>query len=295
MTPPDVRARLAEALSDDVLDRAYVTYAHALNAPTSKTWAECKAKAAADMRGGLLDALAPLVEAAPFRMHEFPTSTDRPSECIHCGVSWGVHLSVPCDTSMPDGAWARERAAESAPVPGCARCGGVGYFGGPGTGTASAPCPACAQPAAPVVEAETPPSRTMLSMIDGNMVEHEMVLAEPACPLCGTAPAAEPATQAAAPAPPMDDLMLEAWTLTNGDRHQAYGPAEQVFRSYGLIWSGLLAHKLKDGAQIDAADVALLMTALKLARDAYQGKRDNIVDAHGFLSLLARIRGWIVP
>jgi hypothetical protein len=90
-----------------------------------------------------------------------------------------------------------------------------------------------------------------------------------------------------------DDLMQEAWELTNGDRHQAYGTAEEVFRAYGLIYTGFLAHKLKPGVVIDAADVALLMTGLKLAREANNPKRDNVVDAHGYLSLLARIRGWI--
>lgn len=91
-----------------------------------------------------------------------------------------------------------------------------------------------------------------------------------------------------------DDLMREAWSLTNGDRHQAYGRAEDVFRAYGMIYTGLLAAKLKPGEVIDAADVAMLMTGLKLAREANKSKRDNVVDAHGYLSLLARIRGWIV-
>jgi hypothetical protein len=91
-----------------------------------------------------------------------------------------------------------------------------------------------------------------------------------------------------------DDLMEEAWRLTNGDRQSSYGKAEDVFRAYGLIWTGLLAKKLAPGEVIDASDVALLMTGLKLAREANgSGKRDNVVDAHGYLSLLARIRGWL--
>jgi uncharacterized protein DUF6378 len=93
----------------------------------------------------------------------------------------------------------------------------------------------------------------------------------------------------------MDSLMQEAWALTNGDRHRAYGSAEEVFRAYGLIYTGLLSHKLLPGEVITAEDVALLMTGLKLARDAKNPKRDNVVDAHGYLSLLARIRGWVKP
>ena len=96
------------------------------------------------------------------------------------------------------------------------------------------------------------------------------------------------------PLSPMgDDLMQEAWDLSNGDRHASYGSAEDAFRAYGHIWTGLLTRKLRPGVVITPEDVALLMTGLKLARDSANGKRDNIVDAHGYLSLLARLRGWI--
>lgn len=89
-----------------------------------------------------------------------------------------------------------------------------------------------------------------------------------------------------------DELMAEAWDLTNGDRAQAYGPAEQVFENYALIMTGLFQHKLREA--LTGADMTIFMTALKLAREAHStGKRDNVVDAHGYLSILARLRGWI--
>jgi len=89
-----------------------------------------------------------------------------------------------------------------------------------------------------------------------------------------------------------DPLMQEAWELTTGDRQNQYGSAVDAFRAYGHIWTGLLAHKLQPGAVIDSADVALLMAGLKLGREVRSSKRDNVVDAHGYLSHLARIRGW---
>jgi hypothetical protein len=92
---------------------------------------------------------------------------------------------------------------------------------------------------------------------------------------------------------PTDSVMDEAWDLTTQDRHNQYGSAEDAFRAYGHIWTGLLQHKLADGAVIDATDVCLMMTGLKLAREVRNSKRDNVVDAHGYLSLLSRIRGWI--
>ncbi len=90
-----------------------------------------------------------------------------------------------------------------------------------------------------------------------------------------------------------DPLMDEAWDLTTRDRHNQYGSAEDAFRAYGHIWTGLLAHKLQPDAVIDASDVCLMMTGLKIAREVRNSKRDNVVDAHGYLSLLSRIRGWV--
>lgn len=89
-----------------------------------------------------------------------------------------------------------------------------------------------------------------------------------------------------------DPLMADAWELTTRDRHNQYGSAEDAFRAYGHIWTGLLAHKLREGVVIDASDVCLMMTGLKIAREVRNTKRDNVVDAHGYLSLLSRIRGW---
>lgn len=75
----------------------------------------------------------------------------------------------------------------------------------------------------------------------------------------------------------------EATALVNGERQGAYGPPEDSFKAIAKVWSGLLANKLRPGVDIDAADVALLMTGLKLARETNQHKRDNVVDAHGYL------------
>lgn len=88
-----------------------------------------------------------------------------------------------------------------------------------------------------------------------------------------------------------DDLMAEAWTLTNGDRRDAYGDPREVFAAYGHVWSGILASKLRPGIFIDAADATLMMAALKICREANKVKRDNVVDAHGYLSLHSRVTG----
>lgn len=88
-----------------------------------------------------------------------------------------------------------------------------------------------------------------------------------------------------------DDLMAEACRLTSGDRRAAYGDPREVFGAYGLAWSAILRHRLKPGEIISAEEVTLMMTALKLCREAQSVKRDNIVDAHGYLGIHAEIAG----
>jgi len=85
--------------------------------------------------------------------------------------------------------------------------------------------------------------------------------------------------------------MKEAWALTHGDRREAYGDARQTFSAYAMVWSGLLRQKLKPGVTISAEDVTLMMAALKLCRESNAPRRDNVVDAHGYLVLHAEILG----
>jgi hypothetical protein len=82
--------------------------------------------------------------------------------------------------------------------------------------------------------------------------------------------------------------MHEAWRLTHSDRRNAYGTPAVVFAGYAKMWSGLLAKKLT--SDLTASDVALMMTALKLAREANHPGQDNVVDAHGYLILLEEIK-----
>jgi hypothetical protein len=47
------------------------------------------------------------------------------------------------------------------------------------------------------------------------------------------------------------------------------------------MWSGLIHTKLKE--EITAEEAILMMVALKLSRESFRHKEDNIVDAHGYL------------
>ena len=89
------------------------------------------------------------------------------------------------------------------------------------------------------------------------------------------------------PAKPGEDHMAEANGLVNGDRQAAYGPPGPSYEAMAKVWSGMLAHKLS--SDLTAADVVLLLAAMKLRREANKHKRDNIVDTHGYMLVLAHV------
>ena len=84
-------------------------------------------------------------------------------------------------------------------------------------------------------------------------------------------------------------VATEAHSLVYGDRQGDYGHPREDFTRTAVIWTGLLHHKLADGAFIDAEDVARCMVGVKLSRDVHSPKRDNRVDGIGYLITLDRL------
>lgn len=84
------------------------------------------------------------------------------------------------------------------------------------------------------------------------------------------------------------DLMEEALALVYGDRQASYGPPHESYEALAKMWSGMLAEKLR--ADLTAEDVVLLLTAMKLRREAGRSKRDNRVDTHGYMIVLERVK-----
>jgi len=81
---------------------------------------------------------------------------------------------------------------------------------------------------------------------------------------------------------PRESILYEAAELITGDRNKTYGSPTQNFQDTARIWTASLRHKLKDGVELDATDVAKLMIGLKLARITAQPKRDNWTDIAGY-------------
>jgi hypothetical protein len=75
----------------------------------------------------------------------------------------------------------------------------------------------------------------------------------------------------------------DAAELVYGARQDDYGHQLDNFGKIAMIWTALLMDKLIPGEVIEASDIALMMTGVKLAREQNKHLRDNVVDAHGYL------------
>jgi hypothetical protein len=75
----------------------------------------------------------------------------------------------------------------------------------------------------------------------------------------------------------------EAEQIISGDRRAAYGSVEDSFNQAATIWSGIL------NTPITSKQVALCMIGLKLQRESFSHKRDNLVDVIGYTLLLEKL------
>lgn len=98
--------------------------------------------------------------------------------------------------------------------------------------------------------------------------------------LAGDGPVAEPVEVS---------VEAEAHDLIYGDRQDEYGHPRESFTRIAALWTVLLGDKLEDGVWVSPEDVARLMVALKLVRDVNLPKRDNRVDAIGYVIALDRL------
>jgi hypothetical protein len=86
------------------------------------------------------------------------------------------------------------------------------------------------------------------------------------------------------PIAPDEELIVdEAKRIVSGDRQKAYGSPHKDFSRTAKMWTGLLSEKLIEGEEIAPEQVGMMMVLLKLSRHMNRPKRDNLVDAHGYL------------
>lgn len=88
----------------------------------------------------------------------------------------------------------------------------------------------------------------------------------------------------------MDKTVLEeAQALVYGDREAQYSPPQRDYAKTAKIWTGILLEKLRPGEEISPLEAVLMMVGMKLSREVYRHKRDNLVDAAGYIACAERI------
>jgi hypothetical protein len=78
-------------------------------------------------------------------------------------------------------------------------------------------------------------------------------------------------------------IFEEGAQIVDGPRHEDYGDFHHNMKDIALVWSGIL------GVRIKAKEVALCMAGLKLVRESNKHKRDNGVDAVGYMGIAHEI------
>ncbi len=79
-------------------------------------------------------------------------------------------------------------------------------------------------------------------------------------------------------------ILSEAERIVNGDRQADYSDPVANFKHISAIASSISKENLSP------TTCAIVMIAVKLAREIYKHKRDNLVDLAGYVEILNRIK-----
>jgi len=81
-----------------------------------------------------------------------------------------------------------------------------------------------------------------------------------------------------------ETVLEEAQRLITGERNHTYDHPLDNFERIAAIWSVVL------GIKVTPEQVGLCMVGVKLAREAYMPKRDNLVDGAGYFGTVQMVR-----
>ena len=81
-----------------------------------------------------------------------------------------------------------------------------------------------------------------------------------------------------------ESILSEAERIVNGDRQADYSDPVENFRHIAAIASAIRKKELT------SEDCAVVLMAVKLARENFKHKRDNLVDLAGYTEILYRIK-----
>ena len=86
-------------------------------------------------------------------------------------------------------------------------------------------------------------------------------------------------------------VLEEAALLTEGVRQRDYDHPGPNHWRISRLWNAYLSIRKNPTDGISPLDVAWMMVLLKIARDVYTPKRDNLVDACGYVRCIERMMG----
>lgn len=81
-----------------------------------------------------------------------------------------------------------------------------------------------------------------------------------------------------------ESVLEEAQRLIYNDRNESYDHPLDNFTRIAQVWSAILGYK------VSPEQVGLCMVGVKLAREAYQPKRDNLVDGAGYFGTIQMVK-----
>lgn len=79
-------------------------------------------------------------------------------------------------------------------------------------------------------------------------------------------------------------ILSEAEEIVNGSRHSDYGDAKKSFSRIATIAS------VMTGKELAPEDCCAVLMAVKLVRESFAHKRDNLVDLCGYAELMNRLK-----
>jgi len=87
-----------------------------------------------------------------------------------------------------------------------------------------------------------------------------------------------------------DNILQEADLLTAGDRQRDYDHPLPNHTRIATMWNAYLGIRREPEGPVSPEDVAHMMILLKISRDVFTPKRDNLVDICGYARCVERMR-----
>lgn len=82
-----------------------------------------------------------------------------------------------------------------------------------------------------------------------------------------------------------ENILDEAKRITEDVRQKEYGDANDVYSFVGELWTSYLG----GGQILTASTVCMMMILLKVGRQSFKNKADNLVDIAGYASLIHKM------